>query len=137
MKPDKVFLTTPGKKMKVKLNFGNSNFSGDFEMRPGGEFFWNGRGGHPRRRHGEQRTHAAQMEQLMKSQTIVFVNSIGPFGPAGNILVAQDPEFIAKIASLGSDVKYRDHSGYKAYIKEETARLTMLAEKFDVKAKKK
>ena len=51
--------------------------------------------------------------------------------------VAQDPEFIAKIATLGSDVKYRDHSAYKAYIKEETARLTMLAEKFNVKAKKK
>ena len=51
--------------------------------------------------------------------------------------VAQDPEFIAKIATLGSDVKYRDHSAYKAYIKEETARLEMLAQKFNVKAKKK
>ena len=51
--------------------------------------------------------------------------------------VSQDPEFIAKIASLGSDVKYRNHSAYQAYIKEETGRLEMLAEKFNVKAKKK
>jgi tripartite-type tricarboxylate transporter receptor subunit TctC len=51
--------------------------------------------------------------------------------------VSQDPEFIQKIGSLGSDVKYRDQVGYQAYIKEETSRLDMLAQKFDVQAKKK
>ena len=51
--------------------------------------------------------------------------------------ISQDPEFIEKIASLGSDVKYRDQAGYQAYIKEETGRLDMLAQKFNVKAKKK
>jgi tripartite-type tricarboxylate transporter receptor subunit TctC len=51
--------------------------------------------------------------------------------------VSQDAEFIAKIASLGSDVNYRNHSAYQAYIKAETGRLEMLAEKFNVKAKKK
>ena len=51
--------------------------------------------------------------------------------------VSQDPEFIEKIASLGSDVKYRDQVGYQAYIKEETSRLDMLAKKFNVQAKKK
>jgi tripartite-type tricarboxylate transporter receptor subunit TctC len=51
--------------------------------------------------------------------------------------VSQDPEFIQKIGSLGSDVKYRDQAGYQAYIKEETRRLDMLAQKFKVQAKKK
>lgn len=51
--------------------------------------------------------------------------------------VSQDPEFIQKIGSLGSDVKYRDQAGYQAYIKEETSRLDMLAQKFNVQAKKK
>ena len=51
--------------------------------------------------------------------------------------VSQDPEFIQKIGSLGSDVKYRDQAGYQAYIKEETRRLDMLAQKFNVQAKKK
>jgi tripartite-type tricarboxylate transporter receptor subunit TctC len=51
--------------------------------------------------------------------------------------VSQDPEFIEKIGSLGSDVKYRDHDGYQSYIKEETSRLDMLAQKFNVRAKKK
>ncbi len=50
--------------------------------------------------------------------------------------VSQDPEFIQKIGSLGSDVKYRDQAGYQAYIKEETRRLDMLAQKFNVQAKK-
>ncbi|MBW2427360.1 MAG: tripartite tricarboxylate transporter substrate binding protein [Deltaproteobacteria bacterium] len=51
--------------------------------------------------------------------------------------VSKDPEFIAKIASLGSDVKYRDQAGYQTYIEAETNRLDMLAEKFNVQAKKK
>lgn len=51
--------------------------------------------------------------------------------------VSQDPEFIQKIGSLGSDVKYRDQAGYQTYIKEETSRLDMLAQKFNVQAKKK
>ena len=51
--------------------------------------------------------------------------------------VSQDPEFIQKIGSLGSDVKYRDQAGYQDYIKEETSRLDMLAQKFNVQAKKK
>jgi hypothetical protein len=34
-------------------------------------------------------------------------------------------------------VKYRDQAGYQAYIKEETRRLDMLAQKFKVQAKKK
>ena len=51
--------------------------------------------------------------------------------------VSQDPEFIEKIGSLGSDVKYRDKAGYQSYIKEETSRLDMLAQKFNVRAKKK
>ncbi len=51
--------------------------------------------------------------------------------------LSQDAEFIDKIASVGSDEKYRNHSAYRAYIKEETSRLEMLAEKFNVKAKKK
>ena len=51
--------------------------------------------------------------------------------------VSQDPEFIQKIGSLGSDVKYRDQAGYQAYIEEETRRLDMLAQKFNVQAKKK
>ena len=50
--------------------------------------------------------------------------------------VSEDAEFIEKIGSLGSDVKYRNHSAYQDYIKEETNRLEMLAEKFNVKAKK-
>ena len=51
--------------------------------------------------------------------------------------VSQDPEFIEKIGSLGSDVKYRDQVGYQSYIKKETSRLDMLAQKFNVRAKKK
>ena len=51
--------------------------------------------------------------------------------------VSKDPEFIAKIGSLGSDVKYRDQAGYQTYIEAETNRLDMLAEKFNVQAKKK
>jgi tripartite-type tricarboxylate transporter receptor subunit TctC len=52
-------------------------------------------------------------------------------------MIARDPKFIQKIASLGSDVKYRDQAGYQAYIKAETERLDMLAQKFNVKAEKK
>lgn len=51
--------------------------------------------------------------------------------------VSQDPEFIKKIDELGSDVKFRDRAGYKAYIEEQTKQLDMLAKKFNVKAKKK
>ncbi len=47
--------------------------------------------------------------------------------------VATDPEFIKKIGELGSDVNYRDAAAYKAYIKNETARLTELAEVFNIK----
>jgi tripartite-type tricarboxylate transporter receptor subunit TctC len=51
--------------------------------------------------------------------------------------VAQDPEFIKKMAELGTDVKYRDAESYKAYNKAETERLTKLAEIFNIKAAKK
>jgi tripartite-type tricarboxylate transporter receptor subunit TctC len=50
---------------------------------------------------------------------------------------AQDPEFIKKINNLGTVVKYRSADEYRAYIKEETKRLTQLAKTFGIKVKKK
>ena len=51
--------------------------------------------------------------------------------------ISQDPAFIKKIDELGSGVQFRDQAGYKAYIEEQTRQLDMLANKFNVKARKK
>jgi len=49
--------------------------------------------------------------------------------------VAKDPGFIKKINELGSDVRYRDQAAYKVYIEEETKRLELLAQEFNIQAK--
>lgn len=49
--------------------------------------------------------------------------------------VAKDAEFIAKIKELGSTVDYKNSDAYLSYIKNETAKLTGLAEEFGIAKK--